>query len=522
MNGFLNISSSPHVRSKDTTRSIMYDVAIALLPATMFGIFHFGIYSAAIILVSIFTALLTEYVWQKLTKQKVTIADGSALVTGLLLGMNLPPTVPLWIPVLGSVFAILFVKQFFGGLGQNFMNPALGARCFLLISFTSIMGNFAVDGVSGATPLAAIAAGEKVNVWSVLTGFTGGCIGEVSAIALIVGGCYLIWKKIITWHIPVVYLVSFVIFEVIFAGHGFDLNFLLVQLFGGGLMLGAFFMATDYVSSPITTNGKILFGIVLGVLTGILRTFGATAEGVSYAIIISNLLVPLIEKITMPTAFGFEKGALEGKKGEGISMKAYKPAATLLVITLISGLALGGVYQLTKGPIEQAELAAQAAAYTAVCPDAETFELAADADAMIAAVTEADGTVAGGQFGNIRYDSIFTGLDASGNVVGYVVNVTSKDGFAGEISICVGMAQDKTITGMEFLALNETAGLGMNAANPEFIAQYVGKAVEGFAVVKEVPSADGQVQALSGATITTNAVTNAMNAALHLINSSAE
>lgn len=517
MSGFFNISSSPHVRSKESTRTIMYDVAIALLPAAAFGIFHFGIYSAGIILISIATALLTEYAWQKITKQKVTITDGSALVTGLLLGMNLPPTVPLWIPILGSIFAILFVKQFFGGLGQNFMNPALGARCFLLISFTSIMGDFAVDGVSGATPLSAVAAGETVSVWSAFTGFCGGCIGEVSAVALLAGGCYLLWKKIITWHIPVCYLVTFVIFEVLFAGHGFDPNFLLVQLFGGGLMLGAFFMATDYVSSPITAKGKVLYGVVLGILTGVFRTFGATAEGVSYAIIISNLLVPLIEKITMPTAFGFEKG-----KGEGISLKAYKPAATLLVITLVSGLILGGAYELTKGPIAQAELDAQAEAFVAVCPSAERFEVTEGAEAMIASVTSEDGTVADGKFGNIRYDSVYTGLDASGNVAGHVVNVTSKDGFGGEVSISIGISTDLTLTGMEYLALNETAGLGMNAANPEFVDQYVGKTVDGFTLVKEAPASDSEVQAISGATITSTAVTNAVNAALYLISAAAE
>lgn len=520
MNGFLNISSSPHIRGKESTSSIMYDVAIALLPAALFGVYRFGLYSGVILLISIASAILAEYAWQTLTGQKVTISDGSALVTGLLLGMNLPPAVPLWIPVLGSAFAILFVKQFFGGIGQNFMNPALGARCFLLISFTGIMGNFAVDGMSGATPLTAAAAGEQGNVLAGFLGYTGGCIGEVCALALIIGGVYLIIRKVITWHIPVCYLVSFVIFEAIFGGHGLDPVFLGVQLFGGGLMLGAFFMATDYVSSPITTNGKILFGILLGVLTGVLRTFGATAEGVSYAIIIGNLLVPLIEKITMPTAFGYGAGALEGKKG--VSLQAYRPAVTLLVITLISGLALGGVYQLTKGPIEKAEMAAQSEAFASVCPDAESFEMAENMDELIAAVTAQDGTVAEGKFGSIRYDGVFTGLDASGNVAGYVVNVTSKEGFGGEVSISTGISPDGQITGMEFLTINETAGLGMNATKPEFMNQYVGKTVESFELTKDAAQADNQIQAISGATITSTAVTNAMNAALYLIGSVAE
>ncbi len=520
MNGFFNVSSSPHVRSTESTRSIMCDVAIALLPATVFGIWHFGAYSAAIVLAAVVFAVLTEYTYQKLTGQKVTVLDGSALVTGLLLGLNMPPTVPLWIPVLGSIFAILFVKQFFGGIGQNFMNPALGARCFLLISFTSIMGNFTVDGISGATPLTAAAAGEKVDLAAAFLGFTSGCIGEVSTLALLIGALYLLVKKIITWHIPVCYLLTFAIFELLFGGRGFDLYFLAVQLCGGGLILGAFFMATDYVSSPITTKGRIVFGVLLGILTGVLRTYGATAEGVSYAIIISNLLVPLIEKITMPTAFGFEAGALEGKKG--ISFLAYKPAVKLLVITLVSGMALGGVYQLTKGPIEKAELAAQADAFEAVCPDAESFEVSADLQAKIEEITDESGSVAEGAYGNVAYDSVYSALDASGNVIGYVVNTTSKDGFGGEITISVGISMEKEITGMEFLTLNETAGLGMRASEPEFMNQFAGKTVDEFELTKDTASAGNQIQALSGATITSTAVTNAMNAALYLVNSAVE
>lgn len=498
----------------------MYDVAIALLPAALFGVYHFGAYSGAVLVTAIVFALLSEYGFQKLTHQKVTVMDGSALVTGLLLGMNLPPTVPLWMPALGSIFAIIFVKQFFGGLGQNFMNPALGARCFLLISFTGLMGNFAVDGMASATPLAALKAGEAVEVSEAFFGFTTGCIGEVSALALLLGAGYLFVRKIITWHIPVCYLASFAVFELIFGGHGLDLNFLLLQLFSGGLLLGAFFMATDYVSSPITTKGRILYGILLGVLTGVLRTYGAAAEGVSYAIIIGNLLVPLIEKITMPTAFGYEAGALEGKKG--ISFAAYKPAATLLVITLIAGVALGGVYQLTKGPIEKAELKAQEEAYRAVCPDAETFEVSEELKVAADEMMSQDKAVADGKFGNIRYDSVLKGLDASGNIVGYVVNVTSKDGFGGEITISAGISSDKSVTGMEFLAINETAGLGMNAAQPEFMEQYVGKQAEEFMLVKEAAETDEEIQALSGATITSTAVTNAMNAALYLVNSATE
>lgn len=243
--------------------------------------------------------------------QKITIKDCSAALTGLLLALNLPPEVPFWIPVIGGLFAIIVVKQLFGGLGQNFMNPALGARCFLLISFAGIMTNFSYNGFGGsfdattsATPLLALKAGEVVNLKAMFLGNTAGTIGETSALLLLVGGVYLIAKKIISWRIPVCYIVTLGLFVLLFGGHGFDMTYLAEQLCGGGLMLGAFFMATDYVTSPITPKGQIVFGILLGILTGIFRLFGGSAEGVSYAIIFCNLLVPLIERVTTPTAFG--------------------------------------------------------------------------------------------------------------------------------------------------------------------------------------------------------------------------
>ncbi|HIT91127.1 MAG TPA: RnfABCDGE type electron transport complex subunit D [Candidatus Merdenecus merdavium] len=306
MSNKANLYTAPHVKSTDSTRSIMLDVVIALLPTTFFGIYHFGMKAALIILVSIITCLLTEYVYQSLMNQPVTISDGSALVTGLLLALNLPSTVPLWIPFIGSIFAILIVKQLYGGLGQNFMNPALAARCFLLISFGSRMSTFALDGVSGATPLAMLKEGETVNTASLFVGNIAGCIGEVSSIAILIGAAYLLLKRVISIRIPFTYIITFALFMLIFSGRGFDLNYLGAQIFGGGLLLGAFFMATDYASSPVTPVGKIVFGVVLGILTGIFRLFGGTAEGVSYAIIITNLLVPLIEKVTVPVVFGRE------------------------------------------------------------------------------------------------------------------------------------------------------------------------------------------------------------------------
>lgn len=304
MSNLMKVSSNPHIRSKVTTGSIMLAVVIALLPATGFGIYNFGLHALLLILITVATTVLSEFLYEKAMKQKVTIGDFSAVVTGLLLALNLPPKAPLWIGIIGGVFAIVVVKMLFGGIGQNFMNPALAARCFLLISFTSIMTNFDCDAYTGATPLAAIKAGESVNILNMIIGKTSGTIGETSMIAIVIGACILIMAGAIDLKIPGSYIVSFLIFITLFGGRGLDMTYLSAELAGGGLMLGAFFMATDYVTRPITKNGQYIFGILLGVLTGIFRIFGASAEGVSYAIIIGNLLVPLIERVTYPKPFG--------------------------------------------------------------------------------------------------------------------------------------------------------------------------------------------------------------------------
>lgn len=300
----LKVSSNPHIRAKDTTSRIMLYVIIALLPAAGFGVYNFGLHALAVIVVTILSTVLTEFLYEKGMHKKITIGDLSAVVTGLLLAMNLPPMFPLWMAALGGIFAILVVKQLFGGLGQNFMNPALGARCFLMISFTSQMTDFTCDAYSGATPLAALKAGESVNVMDMIIGRTAGTIGETSMIAIVLGACILIMLGVIDLKVPGSYIVSFVIFITIFGGHGFDSQYISANLAGGGLMLGAFFMATDYVTRPITSKGQYLYGIFLGIMTGIFRVFGPSAEGVSYAIIIGNLLVPLIERVTLPRAFG--------------------------------------------------------------------------------------------------------------------------------------------------------------------------------------------------------------------------
>lgn len=306
----LKMSSSPHIRSKDTSGKIMLYVTIALLPASAFGIWNFGLSALVMLICTTASSVLTEYIYEKLMHKKITVDDFSAVVTGLLLGLNMPASAPWWMGVIGGVFAILIVKQLFGGLGQNFMNPALGARCFLLISFTSQMTTFIYDGVTGPTPLAQLKAGEAVDSMSMLIGRIPGTIGETSVIAIIIGAIFLILMGVIDLRIPGTYIVTFIVFIGIF-GHFanpdvgfFDPQYITAHLCGGGLMLGAWFMATDYVTSPITKKGQIVYGMLLGILTGLFRLFGGSAEGVSYAIIISNLVVPLIERVTLPKPFG--------------------------------------------------------------------------------------------------------------------------------------------------------------------------------------------------------------------------
>ncbi len=330
MSDLFHVSAAPHTRSPITTKTIMRDVILALIPAGLFGIYNFGLNALTVIVVAIASCVLTEYLFCKFMKKPQSIGDYSAVVTGLLLAYNLPSGFPIWMTVVGSVFAILIVKMLFGGIGQNFMNPALAARAFLLISFPVRMtaftvekitsptatdylnhGAVALDGVTGATPLAAMKAGETVDLMKMLVGNIGGTIGETSAIAILIGAAYLVLRKVISLRIPLTYIATVVVYVLIFGGKGFDMTFILGHILGGGLLLGAFFMATDYVTSPITPLGQIIFGICLGLLTGLFRLQGSTAEGVSYAIIFCNLLVPLIDKACKSKTFGKERAVRE-------------------------------------------------------------------------------------------------------------------------------------------------------------------------------------------------------------------
>ncbi|MBR3290297.1 MAG: RnfABCDGE type electron transport complex subunit D [Clostridia bacterium] len=309
MKPFVNVSAPPHIRGDESTARIMADVLIALVPCGAVGVYLFGLSALWVILTCVAACVLTEFVYEKCMKRPVTVGDLSAAVTGLLLAYSLPATVPLWLAALGGVFAILVVKQVFGGIGQNIMNPALAARCFLLISFPIRMTSYPqlVDAVTGATPLTLLKAGQSVDPLQMVFGVYSGCIGETSVIAIAIGAIYLLLRRVISWRIPVTYLVSAAGFMALLrwlTGAPVTAEYLVIQLCGGGLMLGAFFMATDYTTSPITQNGKLLYGLLLGFLTALFRVLGKSGESVSYVIIIANLLVPLIEKITLPRAFG--------------------------------------------------------------------------------------------------------------------------------------------------------------------------------------------------------------------------
>ena len=310
MNLKLNVQSSPHVRDNISTRSIMLDVIIAMIPATIWGIIKFGHRAGLVVMISIAAAVASEMIFNAIVKRPNTVSDLSAVVTGMILGLNMPPEIPFFIPVVGSVFAIIIVKMLFGGLGQNFMNPAIAGRCFCLISFAGFMNNFtgrmSVDAYSSATPLILLKQGETVNLLDLFMGNIPGTIGEVSAVCLLLGAIYLTVKKIIDIKIPLLYILSFVIFIMLFSGKASNMNYILGEVLGGGLIFGAFFMATDYATSPVTPLGRVIYGVLLGILTGIFRLFGKSGESVSYVILICNLLVPLIESMTVPTTFGRE------------------------------------------------------------------------------------------------------------------------------------------------------------------------------------------------------------------------
>ena len=506
MDNLYNLSSCPHVRSKLTTQGVMTDVLIALLPTAILGVVFHGFQAFLVIALSMCSAVVTEYLFNVVTKRKQTIYDRSAMVTGLLLALTMPAKVPFYLPILGSVFAILVVKCLFGGLGHNIMNPALTGRAFLLISFGSMMTQYSVDGVSAATPLALLGQGQTVELLPILMGSASGVIGS-SALGLILGGIYLLLRGGITWEIPASIIATTWLFLVIFGGHGFAPSYILPQLLGGGLLMAAFFMATDPVSCPSTRDGQLVFGIFAGLLIGLFRVKGASPDSTTYAVLIADLVGPVIDDLIIPTPFGYR---IPKERKKAIP----KPVIILLVITLIAGLALSGVYVMTKDTIEENKAAANKAALMQVLPEAADFTTDAELQARLAA----QGDSYNPSFGGAKIQGAAVGVDASGNSVGYAVTVFNSDSYDGGLTLVVGIREDGTVNSISFTELHDTAGMGMKCGDPEFKDQFNNVKVEKFTLNKAGGSTeDDVIDSVSGASMTSGAVVNAVNAALDFV-----
>ena len=507
MNQKLNLSAGPHVRDIWSTSFIMKMVLLALTPATVIGVITFGLHALWVILASVITAVLTELVFDKLTGKPDTWKDGSAAVTGLMLALTPSAETPLYAPVIGSIFAILVVKCAFGGLGKNFINPALAARCFLLISFSNAMTVYGIDGVASATPCAELAAGRAVDITSMFLGSANGVIGG-SILGLLVGGLALWAFDIIHGQICFSVLGGFTLFMALFGGQGFDPGFLAAHLCGGGVVLGAFFMATDYVTSPMSRLGQTFYGALIGVLGALFRIKGQSADSFSYSIIVANLFVPLIDTYIVDKPYAFRKRALKLRSGEAkkpLSQRIPKPVIALSVIALLSGLALSGVFSMTKSTIDEQKNAAAAAAYKTVLPEAESFASFSDKVEFLG------GEVYGTGYGRVYIKDALVGKDAAGNVVGYAVSVTSAEGYDGNVTLSIGVNTEGVINGISFTELHETPGKGMLCGEPAFMDQFAGKAADKLKLGEDV---DG----ITGVTITSKAVVNAVNAGLDFIN----
>ena len=317
----LDVAYQPQVRTITDTKRIMLDVIVALLPAVGVAVWQFGAYPLLVIASSMISAVFFEWLYRRLMKKTNTIGDLSACVTGLLLALVLPPSAPWWLPIIGSFFSIVVVKQLYGGIGKNFLNPALAGRAFLLASYALIMGTWAtplslqgvVDAATMATPLSYMYSGSALPAYyspmSMFLGAVPGCIGEISALALLIGGVYLLIRKVITWQIPVAYIGTVAVLTFLFPQGNDAMSWMLYNVLGGGLFLGAFFMATDYVTSPVTKKGQLIFGIGCGLITVFIRYFGSYPEGVCYSILVMNCCTWIIDKYTKPTRFGVDKKA---------------------------------------------------------------------------------------------------------------------------------------------------------------------------------------------------------------------
>ena len=505
MNGVLNISSSPHIRDRWTTPYIMRVVFLSLLPATIVGIIVNGWNAFGIVALAVVSAVGAEWVFDKIVKKPNTIWDGSAVITGLLLALSLGPKTPLYIPVIGSVFAIVVCKGCFGGLGKNFINPALAARCFLLISFANAMAitGPTVDGVTMATPMGQLKAFQQVDITSMFLGTASGVIGG-SILALLVGGLVLWSMDIIHGQICFPVLIGFTLIIGLFGGEGFEPRFLLAHLCGGGVVMGAFFMATDYVTSPVSRLGQFIYGCLIGVLGGVFRLWGKTADSFSYAIIIGNICTPLIDTYIVQKPLAYRKIGRTRRKSKE-PRRIPKPVIALTLIAALAGVALSGVYFVTKDPIAQHQLEKEQAAFKTVCPKAESFETSEEAEKKIK-------EMAGDK---VRVNQVYVGKDADGNTVGYAMNVCSENGFGGTVALAIGLTPEGEITGISVTEIHETDGYGMNAVKePDYLPQFVGKSGQ-LKASKEQPFAEDEVSYVTGATRTTNAIMDAVNTGMN-------
>ena len=535
MSMVLNLSSSPHTRDKWTTAFIMKCVLLALLPVTLVGVFTYGWNAFLVVVLAVASAVLTEFVFDKLAHKKDTWKDFSAAVTGLMLALTLSPLVPWYIPVLGSIFAIFVAKCCFGGIGHNFINPALAGRCFLMVSFGQQMTNFPVDGVSTATPIANLAAGKAVDITKMFLGGASGVIGS-SVLAILLGGMVLWAFDFIHGQICFSVLGSFSLVLALFGGQGFDPAFLLAHLCGGGVVMGAFFMASDYVTSPVSRLGQFTYGVLIGTLGALFRIMGGSADSFSYSVIIGNLFTPLIDTYVVQKPYAYRRSAIRAQNGdprpwytclpelikEYVYERGYKriPKAvkTLIAIMLVSGFALSGAYYLTKAPIERQQEEARKAAYRAVLPEAVSFDEDARYDMAISAKA---GAAWKSEFGASYINEALKGVNENGEIVGYVISVSSKDGYKSEaITFTVGLLSDGTVRKIAFTELNQTPGLGMKADEDEFKGQFNDKKVDRFVLNKTGASeSPEQIDTITGASTTSQAVVNAVNAALDFYDS---
>ncbi len=482
----LAVASSPHRRSQNSTTRIMLDVLIALVPAFIAANIIFGLRAALVTLTCVASCVLFEYLTRKIMKRDNTISDLSAAVTGVLLAYNLPVTIPLWMAVVGSFFAIVVVKQLFGGIGQNFANPAITARVILLVSFSGQMTTWAqpffyrssgADVITGATPLVQMGTSDMPGYLDLFLGVRGGCLGETSVLALLIGGIYLVARRVIHPVTPITFVGTVFLFSVIF---GTDP---VAQIMSGGLMLGAIFMATDYSTSPVTTLGKIVFALGCGTLTIIIRQFGSYPEGVSFAILFMNILVPYIDKGTKIKPFG-------GKKMR-VARDIVKPVVTLAIIALVVSSALVFTYNLTKSDESAVSEEVQAAVNDLLGEGGEQVEFDAAA------------------FEENKLQTVFK--DASGQKLALVV---TPKGYGGDIEMVVAVDKDGKITGTRVTAQTETPDLGSRITEEEFQKQFVGKIGELTAVKNGTAKGEGEIDAIAGATISSKGFTDGVNKAL--------